>query len=73
MKRIVVDPAPGIAVRRYCWRDCVVEVQDVGKATFWGNLVDIRRNIVINPTFIGNLTDEWELAMEAELFIRAIS
>lgn len=62
----------GIAVRRKNWSHCVVEIIDVGITTFWGRLVDLKTDEVIEPSVIYPIDDDWYLVLEVEDLLRVL-
>jgi hypothetical protein len=49
------------------WSNCVVEVEDIGRLTFWGKLVDRKENLIINPHAVFNKKDRWIFEVEPEI------
>lgn len=63
---------PSLSIRKREWSNCVVEINDIGRWTFWGQLVDIKTGQVINSHFIGRINGDWEPVFEAKEFIRKL-
>lgn len=47
-----VNISIGDCVRLDNWTDCYIDVMDVGKYSFWGVLIDQKKDAVIDPMFL---------------------
>jgi hypothetical protein len=65
----------GRSVRLPYWTSCVVIVEDIGLLTFWGHLLDVKtgeRIAMPEGKFVGNLSEPWEIVLEARDLIDAL-
>ena len=67
MKMLVLRE--NLAVRLPHWTNCVVEIEDIGKKTFWGNLVDIKTDEIIEIDCVFDIDDDWRLALDVDTVI----
>lgn len=64
----------GICVRKDGWTNCVVEIEDIGGHSFWGRLIDIKYNLLIDPVFIGQFDDaDWHFVHDVDRFLNQLS
>jgi hypothetical protein len=49
------------------WTNCVVEVEDIGRLSFWGKLVDRKEDLVINPHAIFDKKGKWIFEVRPEI------
>jgi len=61
-----------LCVRKEGWTHCVVEIEDIGERSFWGRLVDIKNNLLIDDQFVGWFNEDWHFVHDAEKILKTL-